>query len=122
MARLTARERATILQQRCAITVATSGEESGFETFGKKGVIRVGRVESCGKDEYCFDISEEEVAMIRGKPRREMIWSCAVIVSGDDVEVYEERGHEGDVPPGVVECATAPITAADERLVRRGRA
>jgi len=118
---LSAKERATILQKRCAITVASTGEESDPESFGKKGIIRVGRVESCGEGEYCFEISEEDVVEIRGKPRREMVWSCAVVVSEDgEVEVYEERGFDERVPPGVVECVTSPLSGAEKSWVWGG--
>jgi hypothetical protein len=114
---ITTRQHATILQKRCRTTIATSGEESDPESFGARGVIRVGPVESCGDGDYCFEITEEDVAMIRGQPRRQTNWACTVVVTEDgDVEVYEVRGLEERVPPGVVECATTAISETEYEL------
>lgn len=113
MDELTVKQHATILQRRCAITMSTSGEESDPGTFGKKGIIRVGPVVGCGEGEYCFEISEEDVVEIRGKPRREMVWSCAVVVTEDhEVEVYEERGFDERVPKDIINCATEPLESS----------
>jgi hypothetical protein len=117
MLNLTTKQYAKILQKRCAITIASTGEESEVESFGKTGIIRVGPVESCGEGEYCFDISEQDVVKLKGKPRRQIVWSCAVVVTADhEIEVYEERGFEERVPPGVIECATTPIRPEEHLL------
>ncbi len=116
--RLTVKEHTTILQRRCATTIATAGEPDPEEKFTKRGIIRVGPVEKFGNDgNYSFDISEQDVFEFRGRQRREVIWLCTVYVDPEhEVRVFKDRRSLEPVPPGVLECATLAIRSSEYEL------
>jgi hypothetical protein len=118
---ITVKEHATIIQKRCAITVATKGVEDPEDALTTRGIIRVGPVKRLGNDgDYAFEISEQDQFEFRGRQRREVIWICMVYVTPEhEVRVYQERGGYDPVPDGVLDCVTTPISRTESLELRR---
>jgi hypothetical protein len=119
---LTAKEAATILQRRCAITTASGGFETERKRLTERGEIRVTPLQKFGDDGFSFDIDEESSFEFRGRKRREILWSVTVYVDashdgGLDIGIYEDKNLE-PMPEEILRCAMDAIASADLKLIR----
>ena len=108
---ITPRQHAIILQNRCKAAIGGA--------VGSHGKTVIGALKQLEKNRYYFDISEEDEFEFRGRVRKETLWSATVHVNAEHEVSIQEHDAFGDMPKGILQCISAPISGNDYALLHR---
>ncbi len=79
----------------------------------------IGPLKQLEKNYYYFEISEEDEFEFRGRTRKETLWSARVFVNAEHEVTIQEDDAFGDMPKGILNCISAPISGSDYGLIHQ---
>lgn len=108
---ITPRQHALILQKRCASSIGGA--------VAHRGKLVIGALKQLEKNRYYFDVCEQDEFEFRGRTRKETLWSVTVHVNAEHEVTIHEHDAFGDMPKGILNCISAPLSGRDYSLIHQ---